>query len=529
MMRSRGAYRQTGPRGGMSSGYEEEEDFRAPQRPTYFQTGPARREPNRIRDDYGSESRPHQSQNASFPSHIESRVARERPCRTLFVRNVQYTIQPDEVREIFEKYGEIREVFNLIEGRGMVFITYYDVRASESAKDDMQGAILNNRKIDVHYSLPKEEEENTRCDRTKNQGTLLLTLQDSDSTLQDDELYEYFKPFGEIKVIRTPHFRHHSENAERRQRFIEFYDSRACVDAYDGTHGKEYKGGKWDVTFFWDHSPRERNEAIAAKKDRPLDGFNRRSEPRSLGRSDGPKRGPQRNDSGSRRAGDFDDGYSGKGRRPTANRYGNHPMEGPSPPQESDLYDPDTSTANPISFAPDEETRQRLEQAQKAQQVLSMLAQTQTVQGVQPQGGQTTLASSMFQPSTMVPTQPSMAALPPVPTSSAPAPLAVNQTAQVQQLLGLLTQVAHQQQQQQQQQQQIQQQLQQQLQRQQPPLPAASLALPQGASVATDAASALSQLAQLLQSQQQQPQSAQLPQQQPSSSTAPNTNTYYMG
>jgi hypothetical protein len=33
----------------------------------------------------------------------------------------------------------------------------------------MQGVFLSERKIDVHYSLPKEEEEKARCDRTKNQ------------------------------------------------------------------------------------------------------------------------------------------------------------------------------------------------------------------------------------------------------------------------------------------------------------------------------------------------------------------------
>jgi hypothetical protein len=33
----------------------------------------------------------------------------------------------------------------------------------------MQGVFLSDRKIDVHYSLPKEEEEKARCDRTKNQ------------------------------------------------------------------------------------------------------------------------------------------------------------------------------------------------------------------------------------------------------------------------------------------------------------------------------------------------------------------------
>lgn len=92
---------------------------------------------------------------------------------------------------MYEKYGEIKEVFNLIEGRGMIFVTFvslcvlqmkvaqsipkliqsikYDIRAARRAKEATQGMVLRGRKIDVHYSLPKEEEENAKCDRTKNQ------------------------------------------------------------------------------------------------------------------------------------------------------------------------------------------------------------------------------------------------------------------------------------------------------------------------------------------------------------------------
>lgn len=165
------------------------------------------------------------------------------------------------------------------------------------------------------------------------QGTLLFTLKNSDLSLQDDELYEYFRRFGDIKVIRTPHFRNHSENNEKRydvtskrdhrtslnlsinsQRFVEFYDSRDCVAAYDECHGQPYKDGFWDVSFFWDHtnrqvsywgsgkdysfatdaysSSRERHEAFALKRERPSE---RRHDKRDGGRRrDGGREIPQR-------------------------------------------------------------------------------------------------------------------------------------------------------------------------------------------------------------------------------------------
>ncbi|KAI9251784.1 hypothetical protein BDA99DRAFT_563490 [Phascolomyces articulosus] len=444
-----------------------------------------------------------------LPAHIEQRVAREKPCRTLFVRNIQYDLKAHEIREMYEKFGEVKEVFNLIESRGMVFVTFYDIRAAEKAKDATQGMFLANRRIDVHYSLPKEEEENAKCDRTKNQGTLLFTLKNTDSWLQDDQLYDYFGQYGEVKIIRTPHFRHHSENNERRhrQRFVEFYDSRGCVDAYDGCHGEEYKGGRWDVSFFWDHTNRERSEAFAAKKERP-------TEMRIRDRRDNTERRR-----GGGRGGDFSRSrrHFDEDRRGSYEDYGRggsrYDRRSASPRDENRRYNPEIPTYT------QNEDHQRLEQAQKAQQqLLTMFAQNQD----EPDNG---LGPSHVGPHSQYPPvqtqhhqypphlpQAGVAQAPPQPQQ----PVAADQTAQLQQVLGLLTHMAAQQQQQQQQQQQYQVPPQ--------PVPVAPPAVSQPpaseqqqpSAPITDPAAALSQLAQILQTQQQQQQPPPQQQQQQS-------------
>lgn len=40
----------------------------------------------------------------------------------------------------------------------------------------MQNTELNGRKIDVHYSLPKEEERKAKCDRDKNQVRTAVSM-----------------------------------------------------------------------------------------------------------------------------------------------------------------------------------------------------------------------------------------------------------------------------------------------------------------------------------------------------------------
>jgi hypothetical protein len=401
--------------------------------------------------------------------------AKEKPCRTLFVRNVQYDTLESDVKALFDKYGEVKDVFNLIQSRGMIFVTFYDVRAAEEAKRAMQDIYLKDRKIDVHYSLPKEEEEKAKCDRTKNQGTLLYTLKNSSIELDDNELHKYFSRFGEVKAIRVPHFKkstaHHYTPSERnQQRLVEFYDSRACVDAFDATYDTEYNGGKWDVAFFWDHPYKDRQNSHL-KRER---NFEREED-----------RGRRRNDQN--RGYDY---YNGRDDRHYAPPPPSGPMMGQNYGDPRLQNNPEPMYQAPVISAAD---NQRLEQAQKAQQILSMLTQQQQQQ---PQA-----------PSLTSPFQPNNIQSPPVQQHASsfvqPVPPTETQNNQLQQLLGLLGQAAAQQQQHQPPQQQAYQQSPIQQQQAYQPSPVQQQPTSVAPIPGMDPATALTQLAALLQQQQQ--------------------------
>src|SRR5689334_15966532 len=57
----------------------------------------------------------------------DPRVQKERLTRTLFVRNVDYQTGETFLRGMFEKFGEIKRFFDLIEKRGMAFVTYVSI------------------------------------------------------------------------------------------------------------------------------------------------------------------------------------------------------------------------------------------------------------------------------------------------------------------------------------------------------------------------------------------------------------------
>ncbi|BGP27601.1 RNA recognition motif domain containing protein [Rhodotorula toruloides] len=179
---------------------------------------------------------------------IRARVTRERPCRTLFVRNLKFGLRADEVRKPFLEIGDIKTFFDLTEKRAMAFITFYDSRAAMMAKDRLHQMPLHGRAIDVHYSLPRDADLAQACDREKGQGTLSIAIRNAPpgvGRLSDQEIYNRFAPFGDIKTV-YPH--------ERRPdvTMIEYYDSRATVKAFDQLNGTPLGGGFAELRFEWD-------------------------------------------------------------------------------------------------------------------------------------------------------------------------------------------------------------------------------------------------------------------------------------
>lgn len=212
------------------------------------------------------------------------------------------------------------------------------------------------------------------------------------------------------------------------QRLVEFYDSRACVDAFDNTYNAEYMGGTWDVAFFWDHPYRDRsntNHRRERNNDRDRD------EPRGNNR--------RRSDTVRPREYDHYDGGGHSGGRKD-DRYASTVAPPPAAPMHHNVdprlqYNPQMQHQLPIRGPPMSNLSasnatmpdgQRLEQAQKAQQILSMLAQ----QPQQP-APQAASLTSPFQPTNLQSPPPPTAFVPPVPPTE-------DQASQVQQLLGLL-------------------------------------------------------------------------------------------
>ncbi|KAL6319171.1 hypothetical protein AAG906_013844 [Vitis piasezkii] len=153
----------------------------------------------------------------------------EHPSRTLFVRNINSNVEDSELRDLFEQYGDIRTLYTACKHRGFVMISYYDIRAARNAMRALQNKPLRRRKLDIHYSIPKDNPS----EKDINQGTLVVF--NLDSSVSNDDLRQIFGIYGEIKEIReTPHKRHH--------KFIEFFDVRAAEAALRALNRSDIAG-----------------------------------------------------------------------------------------------------------------------------------------------------------------------------------------------------------------------------------------------------------------------------------------------
>ncbi|KAM0427474.1 hypothetical protein ACHAPT_007434 [Fusarium lateritium] len=76
--------------------------------------------------------------------------------RALFVKNLSYNVTPEELFDLFGKFGPIRQVRQGIAGntKGTAFVVYEDVMDAKQACDKLNGFNFQNRYLVVLYHQP---------------------------------------------------------------------------------------------------------------------------------------------------------------------------------------------------------------------------------------------------------------------------------------------------------------------------------------------------------------------------------------
>ncbi|CAM0958839.1 unnamed protein product [Alopecurus aequalis] len=146
------------------------------------------------------------------------------PSRTLFIRNVNANITDSELRALFQQYGDVQKL-STCKDHGYVTVSYYDIRAAQNAMRILHGKPLGLMKLDVQFSIPKEN----ISDRDINRG--ILVVSNIDSSVSNDDLLQVLTAYGDVKEICRA-------STSCNKKLIEFYDVRAAEAAlYDLNKG----------------------------------------------------------------------------------------------------------------------------------------------------------------------------------------------------------------------------------------------------------------------------------------------------
>ncbi|WVQ81791.1 hypothetical protein IAT38_003916 [Cryptococcus sp. DSM 104549] len=271
----------------------------------------------------------------------------------------------------------------MVSNRGMIFITYFDLRAAERARDGMHGTQLGRRPIDVHYGLPRPEEQEGRCDADKNQGSIMVELIPH-SPISELSLGRMCEEFGEIKSIMS--------GRGPAEKVVEYYDSRGAALFLQRMDGKPWMGGHLELKWVWDMVDNRLPPPPASDRFKPpppqhpapaandnwggRDAAPRRS-------IDGPGFGDGRGGRGDW-AGPPGPPSSGRGRSPDLrDRRGSYESYNSGPARPGSLSGPPPGRypeVAPTAPPPDD----RLEQARKVQQLLNSLSSTGAIQPLPP-------------------------------------------------------------------------------------------------------------------------------------------------
>ena len=93
----------------------------------------------------------------------------------IYVSNLSFNVQDEDLREYFEEYGEVSSAKVITDretgrSRGFGFVEMTDEAASKKAIAELDGTSVDNRSISVSVAKPKEDRPSFGNKRNYNNG-----------------------------------------------------------------------------------------------------------------------------------------------------------------------------------------------------------------------------------------------------------------------------------------------------------------------------------------------------------------------
>jgi RNA recognition motif-containing protein len=91
--------------------------------------------------------------------------------KNLFVGNLGSEVTHEEIRRLFEAYGQVAQVHIIVDRdtglpRGFAFVEMTNDTEAEKAIRALNGSIFRDRTLDVNYARPRPERQQLKCAQT---------------------------------------------------------------------------------------------------------------------------------------------------------------------------------------------------------------------------------------------------------------------------------------------------------------------------------------------------------------------------
>ena len=73
----------------------------------------------------------------------------------LYVGNLQYSVDDEQLKELMANYGEVKSV-NIIEGKGFGFVEFAEPSQAEAAREALNGTDFAGRTLRIDEARPRK-------------------------------------------------------------------------------------------------------------------------------------------------------------------------------------------------------------------------------------------------------------------------------------------------------------------------------------------------------------------------------------
>ncbi|KAH0792476.1 putative RNA-binding protein [Histomonas meleagridis] len=191
---------------------------------------------NQYQNQYSQIPRPQTSPSNQANQPSQSSNYQRIPIHTAFFSNIQYNVPYETFKEFAEKYGEIANIYSLIQKKGIAFVTYFNIKSAQKAVEQADNQLLMGRPVKTNFG--KKSSNPQTNPRFTCSALLVRTAIGSKLTLKQVQME--MSKFGEIYATAV---------LEPTLFYIKFCDIRDAQKAINGKHLMNFNGENVSIDF----------------------------------------------------------------------------------------------------------------------------------------------------------------------------------------------------------------------------------------------------------------------------------------